>query len=138
MLIGGDDISNDVITLGTCFSVFFRHSQTKGFISNRRLYTPNRKSASKQSIAVLIIFRFCIYVFLIKVRHVIINRISIEAISYWRVYIRWRAYNGTFFSLPVDTSLKQGGGGRRGWGRGLISGLTYKSTPFMILNWKVN
>ena len=23
MLIGGDDISNDVITLGTCFSMFF-------------------------------------------------------------------------------------------------------------------
>ena len=41
-------------------------------------------------------------------------------------------------SLPVDTNLKQGGGGRRGWGRGLISGLTYKSTPFMSLNWKVN
>ena len=38
MLIGGDDISNDVITLGTCFSVFVRHSQAKGFISNRRLY----------------------------------------------------------------------------------------------------
>ena len=32
------------------------------------------------------------------------------------VYIRWRAYNGMIFSLPVDTSLKQGGGGRRGWG----------------------
>ena len=43
------------------------------------------------------------------------------------------------FSLPVDTSLKHGGGGRKGWGRGLISGLTYKSsTPFMSLNWKVN
>ena len=23
MLIGGDDISNDVITIGTCFSIFF-------------------------------------------------------------------------------------------------------------------
>ena len=23
MLIGGDDISNDIITLGTCFSMFF-------------------------------------------------------------------------------------------------------------------
>ena len=23
MLIGGDDISNDVITLGTCFAMFF-------------------------------------------------------------------------------------------------------------------
>ena len=42
------------------------------------------------------------------------------------------------FLLSVDTSLKQGAGGRRGWGRGLISGLTYKSTPFMSLNWKVN
>ena len=43
------------------------------------------------------------------------------------------------FSLPVDTSLKHGGGGRRGWGRGLISGLTYKSsTPFMSLNWTSN
>ena len=41
-------------------------------------------------------------------------------------------------SRPVDTSLKQGGGGRRGWGRGLIRGSTYKSTPIMSLNWKVN
>ena len=28
MLIGGDDISNDVITLGTCFSMFFLHSRS--------------------------------------------------------------------------------------------------------------
>ena len=58
MLISGDDISNEVITLGTCFSVFVRHSQTKGFISNRRLYNRDRKSASKQAIAVLIILGF--------------------------------------------------------------------------------
>ena len=59
MLIGGDDIySNNVITLGTCFSVFVRHSQAKGFISNRRLYNRDRKSASKQAIAVLIILGF--------------------------------------------------------------------------------
>ena len=28
MLIGGDDISNDVITLGTCFSMFVLHSRS--------------------------------------------------------------------------------------------------------------
>ena len=58
MLIGGDDISNDVITLGTCFSEFVRHLQAKGFISNWRLYNRERKSASKQAIAVLIILGF--------------------------------------------------------------------------------
>ena len=58
MLIGGDDISNDVISLGTCFSLFVRHSQAKGFISNRRLYNRDRKSASKQAIAMLIILGF--------------------------------------------------------------------------------
>ena len=51
--------SNDVITLGTCFSVFVRHLQAKGFLSNRRLYNRDRKSASKQAIAVLINIRFC-------------------------------------------------------------------------------
>ena len=64
MLIGGDDISNDVITLGTCFSVFVRHLQAKGFLSNRRLYNRDRKSASKQAIAVLIILGF-VFVFVI-------------------------------------------------------------------------
>ena len=58
MLICGDDISNDVITLGTCFSVFVRHSEAKGFISNRRLYNRDKKSASKQATAVLIISGF--------------------------------------------------------------------------------
>ena len=64
MLIGGDDISNNVITLGTCFSVFVRHLQAKGFISNRRLYNRDRKSASKQATAVLIILGF-VFVFVI-------------------------------------------------------------------------
>ena len=79
MLIGGDDISNDVISLGTCFSLFVRHSQAKGFISNRRLYNRDRKSASKQAIAMLIILGF--YVFLIKVRHVIINQIQFKLLA---------------------------------------------------------
>ena len=58
MLIGGYDIGNDVITLGKSFSVFVRHSQAKGFISNRRLYNRDRKSPSKQAIVVLIILGF--------------------------------------------------------------------------------
>ena len=34
MLIGGDDISNDVITLGTCFSMFPRRADWRKFDSS--------------------------------------------------------------------------------------------------------
>ena len=38
MLIGGDDISNDVITLGTCFSMFvYVHAHFRFMLINRNL-----------------------------------------------------------------------------------------------------
>ena len=50
MLIGGDDISNNVITLGTCFSVFVRHSQAKGFISLIGAYTTGIEKALRNKL----------------------------------------------------------------------------------------
>ena len=37
MLIGGEDVSNDVITLGTCFSIFVFSIITSMIIENRAL-----------------------------------------------------------------------------------------------------
>ena len=45
MLIGRDDISNDVITLGTCFSMFFYvHARFRFMLIGRNLTAQSRGS----------------------------------------------------------------------------------------------
>ena len=57
MLIGGDDISNDVITLGACFQVFFKVCLYSRSFPQRRscklsfLFPPCRQSAPESLLA---------------------------------------------------------------------------------------
>ena len=48
MLIGGDDISNDIITLGTCFSMFVYILTHFGFVLIGGNQTPHLTGSHKR------------------------------------------------------------------------------------------